>query len=234
MQQYEYFTKPSGIDPKKLAWMLNNELSIYRYDFPYNDVETGNVFYHKLTGEDLDNTVKEKLNAYRALLTSTMPFEHWHVFEKVASTLLDGIANVEYLEPPSDIEILCTVYIVNRDTEKKFNDEVKTYIRTAWQKQYGYLVLHPIMLNSIGETKMTKEKQAVLDRFEEILFSDEVPEESDDMIEMQALRLLNLEILLRTFINGSELPLEVINLKNKSKVLEVQVPASNEELNQNG
>jgi len=54
------------------------------------------------------------------------------------------------------------------------------------------------------------------------------------MIEMQALRLLNLEILLRTFINRSELPLEVINLKNKSKVLEVQVPASSEELNQNG
>jgi len=203
-------TEPSGTDPKKVAWVLNNVVHSFNAHFPEYDVETLAVLFRKATGEKMDESVKTKLKAYRALLMTPQPFEHWHVFEKVVSALIDGYVDTTKVNPPNEVEFVLSCYVIDRDAEKHFSNEVKRYVKALWYQHFGYKVMHPIVKKVFGE-RSNETRRQILSRFNEYVAKRpmQFPEPKDE-IEAQAQRLYRLQLLLEVFINKGELPIEVI------------------------
>lgn len=207
----EILTKPSGADPKKLQFVINTALEPYNARYPDYDTDTVAVLIKKHYGVEMHESVKTKLNAYRTLFVSNAPFEHWHVFEKVVGALIDGFVDVEHVQPPTDVELVLSAYIINRDRKQSPSREVKDYVQVTWQKHLGYSVLHPVLMEFLNY-KITSKDRAVLDKLNEYLVSrpQTFPEPQDE-VEGQAQRLYRLSAILAMFRSAGEIPLELIN-----------------------
>lgn len=199
--------EPSGADPKMISWILNSALEGYGVRFPDDDVEVLAVFFEKAYKQKMHDSVKTKLNAYRSILTSDLPFEHWHVFEKVVSSLIDGFVDVEHVQPPSDVELVLGGYVIVRDTKANLSREVKQYVKTVWHRHHGYSVLHPIVAQLVREKVVGRHRQVneLAKRFEQEPFE---PKNED---EAQAMRLARLNILLDRFVREGEIPLSFLS-----------------------
>ncbi len=207
----EILTKPSGTDPKKLQFVINTALDPYNVRYPDYDTDTVTVLIKKHYGVEMHESVKTKLKAYRTLFISDAPFEHWHVFEKVVNALIDGFVDVEHVQPPTDVELVLSVYVINRDTRRAPSREVKDYVRVVWQKHLGYSVLHPVLMEFLKH-KITSNDRAVLDKLNEYLVArpQTFPTPQDE-VEGQAQRLYRLSVILGMFKSAGEIPLELIN-----------------------
>lgn len=204
----EKLVEPSGADPRMIAWILNSALANFGVRFPEDDVEVLAVFFEKAYKRKLHDSVKTKLNAYRAILTSDLPYEHWHVFEKVVCSLVDGYVDVEHVQPPSDVELVVGGYVIVRDGKANLGREVKQYVKTVWHKHHGYSVLHPVIAQLLKEKIVGRHRivNELAKRFEQDPSIEPKTEE-----ESQAARLARLNILLDHFVREGEIPLSFVN-----------------------
>jgi hypothetical protein len=136
-------TTQSEKDPRIILKYCQELAGPVDYSDPWK-VDAWLVEVERKLGEPLHPTVVEKLRAYFQVLTNPKVFQEWQIFEPVANCLIDGICNTEYMSPPSELELLFMGYVMTRDRiEFPISDEVKTYVRTLWTKQYGYSKPHP-------------------------------------------------------------------------------------------
>lgn len=207
----DILTNPSGTDPKKIAWTVNNLLGKYGVNFPVHDVDTIKILLNR-EGIEMHETVKAKLNAYRSLFISTVPFKEWHVFEKVIGTLIDGISDLEHIQPPHPVELICGCYIISRDIkDPSFSEEVQDYVKTLWRKQYGLVVFHPVVAK-LFEEKRSDRKRQIFDEFQKYIMSRPTQfEDTTDPIKVQARRLYAYHLILEHFAKNGEIPLELID-----------------------
>jgi hypothetical protein len=203
----DILTQQSLADPKQIIQEIDNKISIYYTKVETDGVDTALGLLAKL-GINLHPTVIDKIRAYWALGNSELPYKHWHVFEKVASAVLDGVFSPEVIEPPSEIELAFTAWIIYRDFKNKLkllSDEVKTYVTVTWHKHYGYAAPHSVLIPFWNGP--TNQVDAILNALEvkEKTFSDiVVPSLSKNLIEAQANRLNIISSFLKDYGYSAE------------------------------
>lgn len=190
----------SDVEKIKYINQLTNNLVPENVDLLIVEIE-------KLTGLEVHPSVANKLRAYANLINNPIVLKEWHLFEKVSNALMDGIFDAEHIDPPSDVELVYTGYIFKRDAMHRANEistEVKRYVQTLWQKEYGFKEPHP-WLEVFWPSPKTVDTILVHQKHDELLAKrDQLAKLSlDDLlkqnnpIDAQALRMafLSLEVL---------------------------------------
>lgn len=186
---------------------LSNIEKITQIPLNPTEVDVLIAYMEKITGLVVHDSVVNKLYAYANLTSNDLVLNHWHLFEKVANALMDGIFDAEHVDPPSDIELVYTGYIFKRDASNKkhkISNEVKKYVQTLWQKEYGFAEPHPLIIDfwplpTTTNTILTHQKHdeyvAKLKDLKE-LDIEQLLSNTNDIVESQAIRmaLLSLEV----------------------------------------
>lgn len=199
----QYVQQKAGDQPlaRDTLQLLSKPLRLEDVDILVNRIE-------QLTGLTVNPAVVNKLRAYASLLTNDKALQEWHIFEKVANALMDGIFDAEHVDPPSDVELVYAGYIFKRDAADRkhlISNEVKRYVQTLWEKVYGFIEPHP-WLSDFWPLPKTSRTLLVHKQHDEFLKSlqnkrefeiDELLAHAQNVNEMQALRmaLLSLEAL---------------------------------------
>ncbi|MDM7321358.1 MAG: hypothetical protein P3W91_006495 [Fervidobacterium sp.] len=192
-------SEASLTDPKQVIDALNNVVAPYGVSYPKDDLDVCLTFARKV--QPVHDSVVDKLRAYDTL-SKPVAYQHWHIFEKVANFLLDGIGTVEYVTPPTEQELAFTCWIIQRDFPdmlKHLNEEVQTYVTTVWGKYYGYAVPHPVMLNFWRDDRTligpVFEMLEYLERAEHV----DITRFPMDIVEGQAIRLYTISQFLKDY-----------------------------------
>ncbi|MEM0369693.1 MAG: hypothetical protein QXE80_03240 [Pyrobaculum sp.] len=196
------YAQQTASDAQKIKYIneLTDDLKPENVDLLVAEIE-------KLTGLEPHPSVVNKLRAYANLINNPIVLKEWHLFEKIANALMDGIFDSEHVDPPSDVELVYTAYIFRRDAMHKaheISNEVKRYVQTLWQKEYGFLEPHPWLLpfwplpktvNTILVQQKHDELLAKRDSLTKLTLDDLLKQ--TDPINTQAIRMamLSLEVL---------------------------------------
>lgn len=147
MADLSIITEPNSINPEKIFSLLKKFFNKKNIKIDINNsIDTLEYYISKHLGVKMSDSLKNKLRAYKALLTSDLVFEQWHVFHNIANFIVDGLGNAGSLEPIEDIELIITLDLLKEHRPKEnFNEELKEYIKQMWTKQFGIITTHPLL-----------------------------------------------------------------------------------------
>lgn len=189
-------------DPKEIIAQLNNAVAHYNASYEQDGLDT--VIGLIIREGELDKAIIDKIRAYNALATSELPYKHWNIFANVVNALYDGFFNPEYMQIPSEEELVFTGWIIYRDFKDKIplmTQEVKQYITTTWGKYYGYAVPHPVLTPYWLDDKMligaVFDLLTFLEKDEQLI--SKIEPYATEIVEGQALRLLPFSKMLNKY-----------------------------------
>lgn len=154
-------TEQSEADPKLVFKAAQQVAGFVDIKDP-ESVDAWFVELKRKLNEKLHPTVEQKLRAYFNMLTNPLVYQEWQIFEPVANCLMDGVCNTEYVNPPSEQELLFFGYIMTRENiDFEISDEVKKYVQTLWTKVFGYSVPHPWLKRFFDSSQLNDAYHAV-------------------------------------------------------------------------
>jgi hypothetical protein len=170
MADLSIITEPNSIHPEKIFNLLKQFFAKKNINIDINNsIDTLEFYISKYLGVKMSESLKNKLRAYKALLTSNLIFEQWHVFHSIANFIVDGLGDTESLEPIEDIELIVTLDLLKKlRPNKQFNEEVKSYIRQMWTKQFGIIISHPLLAYYGIELPGSIERTQIENKYEKI------------------------------------------------------------------
>jgi len=147
MSNLSLITEPNSINPEKIFAVLKRFLKTKGIDITINhSIDTLEYYIAKYLGVRMSESLKNKLNAYKTLLTSDQVFTQWQVFHNVANFIVDGLGEAWILSPIEDVELIITLHLLKEHRpDGKFSEEVKKYIVQMWTKQFGLVTSHPLL-----------------------------------------------------------------------------------------
>jgi len=212
-------TKQSKLTSKKktntvkINTVLNNEKAsaskVYNFlnkalgsDWWEWEIETLEQVLWIKYGVALESINKDKVLAIRHVCRSDNPFADWYEFNQVALSFSGSIADFEYLKSPSPGMVINCVKILNHirpDRESFFSNDVIKYICIVLLN-HGIYISPPSIVNIIGKkmkemisTTTALKWSDILQKYKKIVSNPNFKIEEDDMVDIQAKRLVNAE-----------------------------------------
>lgn len=147
MSNLSLITEPNSINPEKIFNILKSFLRKKGININiHHSIDTLEYYVAKHLGVRMSESLKNKLNAYKTLLTSDQVFTQWQVFHNVANFIVDGLGEAWILSPIEDIELIITLHLLKEHRpDGRFSEEVKKYIMQMWSKQFGLVTSHPLL-----------------------------------------------------------------------------------------
>lgn len=150
--------------------------------------------------------VRQKIYAIRIVATSDTAHVEWHIFEKVGAAFNDRVAQFGVLEPLSPSECARTVAIMENIRPDDYSNEIKAYIAASahqdglltlrpskWLKMANY-VLEDMNKDSMG-TGLNYDVEDKIEKKLELLRANSGKIEGDDLITIQALKLMAIDAM---------------------------------------
>lgn len=116
MSELSIITRPNSINPEKIVNFLKEffKKKGVELDIINTSIDVWDYYITKFLGVRMCESLKNKFQAFRTLLTSNLFFEQWHVFHNVANFLVDGLGMTDVLEPLEDYELMCTLHLARQ------------------------------------------------------------------------------------------------------------------------
>jgi len=153
-------------------------------------------------GAALEGVNRDKVLAIRHTCRSDNPFADWYEFNQVALSFSGSVADFEYLKSPSPGMVINCVKILNHirpDRKSFFSNDVLKYICIVLLND-GIYIPPPSLAMLIGKhmkemvSTSTKSKWAdILRKYQKVVSNPNVDIEEDNMVDIQAKRLVNAE-----------------------------------------
>lgn len=155
-------------------------------------------FHTNDSSNEIPRLVKDMILAIKLCLTNTMPWDHWHIFDKVIMTFNNEIPNFEVMQKPSLGEITLGVEAMNKIKANIFSEEIQNYIAIV-AREDGYLVLPEVL--SFAQEKLdlytpdvADKRQAVALAWRILKVKNELNVLNDDnMVSVQVAKLLSID-----------------------------------------
>ena len=176
-----------------------------KYGGADSDTIVANLEHFHNTGEiktQVPEINRQRLYAFRILVTSDTAYHEWHIFEKIGCVLNGRLAHFGVVEPLSPLECAVTVSVMDGVRPDTFSEEIKSYV-AACCHQGGLYTLKPCKWLAFADEQlqmMNKEEAGrnlspeIVSNIETKLYiiskGEHKPEE--EFSDIQALRLLAL------------------------------------------
>lgn len=147
--------------------------------------EDSEYIFHQL-GTEISDINKNKIMAVIACMESDLPYDEWHVFEKVGEAFNNQLPNLSHIQPLTPGECAWTVKCLRSIREKPLSDEVKTYIASCLHDD-GFLMC-PSELSMCSENLVTFTNMRDLEPLKS-LYADKAITHPIEMVRVQLQRL---------------------------------------------